>query len=115
MREGCLSFPGVSEIVIRNKSIDVEWYDENGKYHRDFFHGISSRILQHEIDHLKGVLMSVNIKSVKLVPFCQALEKIIYASDNSANNIPFEISSLLKRSLFLVDDFSWEIWSECVS
>jgi len=58
MKEGCLSFPGICENIVRNESIDIEWSDEKGEKHRDFFHGVPSRILQHEIDHVNGALMS---------------------------------------------------------
>lgn len=55
--EGCLSFPGIKLPILRPYTIDIEWYDENWIYHREFFDGIKSRILQHEVDHLDGILM----------------------------------------------------------
>jgi peptide deformylase len=56
MAEGCLSFPGIYEKITRPEIIDVEWYDENKIHHREILRDIKSRILQHEIDHLNGVL-----------------------------------------------------------
>ena len=54
--EGCLSFPGISAEVVRAKKIKLRYQDRNGKKHdaevRDFF----ARIIQHELDHLDGVL-----------------------------------------------------------
>ncbi len=55
--EGCLSLPGISGEVIRAKKIRVRFLDRHGKAHdieaKDFF----ARIIQHEMDHLDGVLM----------------------------------------------------------
>lgn len=56
MKEGCLSFPGLNIDVVRPLSIEVEWHDENLIYHKEFFAGITARILQHEIDHTNGIL-----------------------------------------------------------
>ena len=56
MKEGCLSFPGLCIDVLRPLTIEVEWYDEKFIYHKEFFTGITARILQHEIDHTNGLL-----------------------------------------------------------
>ena len=55
-KEGCLSFPGLIAHVSRFNMIEVEWYDENKKYHKEVFTGFKAQIIQHEIDHLNGVL-----------------------------------------------------------
>jgi len=54
--EGCLSFPGVFLNIKRSKEIEVEGRDVNGKKVVIQTNGISARILQHEIDHLDGIL-----------------------------------------------------------
>jgi peptide deformylase len=54
--EGCLSFPGIEINVNRVINVEVEWYDENKKFHTVVFSGIKAIILQHEIDHLNGIL-----------------------------------------------------------
>jgi len=54
--EGCLSLPGISENIIRPYTIELEWLDEKLELHHSFFHEIPARILQHEIDHLNGLL-----------------------------------------------------------
>lgn len=76
MSEGCLSFPGISENVARPESIEVEWYDEKKEYHKDFFHGIESRILQHEIDHLNGVLFIDKMSGLDRLKIFMKLEAI---------------------------------------
>jgi len=54
--EGCLSFPNLFFTVTRPKSILVSWYDEKLKAQVDRFEGIWAQCIQHEIDHLNGVL-----------------------------------------------------------
>jgi len=54
--EGCLSFPGIFLKIKRAKEIEVEGQDEKGKPIVIQTNGVSARILQHEIDHLNGIL-----------------------------------------------------------
>jgi peptide deformylase len=56
MEEGCLSLPGISGPVVRKDKIGIEYYDENWNYHQETYQGIRSRVIQHEYDHLEGVL-----------------------------------------------------------
>lgn len=62
--EGCLSIKNKrTNTKTRSKTIVVKWQDKTGAYNKKEFTDISSVILQHEIDHLNGVLMSdYNIK-----------------------------------------------------
>ncbi|AAX16587.1 peptide deformylase [Borrelia hermsii DAH] len=55
-KEGCLSIPGVYYDLLRPKSITVEAYDENGKFFKIESSSLLARVVQHEMDHLKGVL-----------------------------------------------------------
>jgi peptide deformylase len=54
--EGCLSVPGVQGEVVRAETVEVRGMDERGNPLRILAAGILSRALQHEIDHLDGVL-----------------------------------------------------------
>ncbi|MDY7029734.1 MAG: peptide deformylase, partial [Spirochaetota bacterium] len=54
--EGCLSIPGVWGDVIRPQAITVQAVNEKGKPFRIDADGILARVIQHEMDHLKGVL-----------------------------------------------------------
>ena len=56
MIEGCLSFPNLVVKVKRPKDIEVTWYSEEGSEVSQSFGGMTSRILQHEIDHLDGII-----------------------------------------------------------
>ena len=55
MIEGCLSFPDLVIKVKRPKDIEVTWDSEEGSECSQSFAGMTSRILQHEIDHLDGI------------------------------------------------------------
>ncbi len=56
--EGCLSFPGVFVEIPRSRSLLVEYIDERGKPRKLEAEGLLARIIQHETDHLDGVLIS---------------------------------------------------------
>lgn len=63
--EGCLSIPGFFEEVIRKDGITIKYYDENFKPHTDKFEGIKSRIVQHEYDHLDGILFTDRLSALR--------------------------------------------------
>ena len=56
LEEGCLSIPGVYGKVKRPKKITLEYIDRQGKLHKSKFKNMTARIIQHEIDHLDGIL-----------------------------------------------------------
>ena len=55
--EGCLSLPGVSVMVPRSAAVDVEYLDTGGELRSRRLVGYEARILQHEVDHLDGIVM----------------------------------------------------------
>ena len=55
MMEGCLSYPGLFLKVKRPQNMTMEWYTEEGSRCEERFVGMTSRILQHEVDHLNGI------------------------------------------------------------
>ena len=63
--EGCLSIPKIREDVIRCESVMLEYVDEQFQPHRETFHGISARIIQHEYDHIEGKLFIDYLKPLK--------------------------------------------------
>ncbi len=63
--EGCLSIPNIREDVNRPSDIEIEYYDENFKFYREKFDGIKARIIQHEYDHLEGILFVDRINPLK--------------------------------------------------
>jgi len=63
--EGCLSIPGIKEDVFRPKVINLKYQDENFQPHTEKFDGIKARIIQHEYDHLEGVLFTEHLSAFK--------------------------------------------------
>jgi len=54
--EGCLSVPGIVGDVKRCKKITIKFLDENGKLRQLTGQGLLARVIQHEVDHLDGIL-----------------------------------------------------------
>ena len=54
--EGCLSLIGVRKTT-RYQNIEVEYYDSSWKKHRQAYSGWTAQIIQHECDHLEGVII----------------------------------------------------------
>ena len=63
--EGCLSIPDIREDVFRNETINIEFQDENFEKHTKEFSGIVARIIQHEYDHIEGVLFTDKLSALK--------------------------------------------------
>ena len=63
--EGCLSIPGIREDVIRPVKLKIKYFDENWDEHVDEFEGIPARIIQHEYDHLEGILFTDHLSGFK--------------------------------------------------
>jgi len=63
--EGCLSIPNVREDVQRKPQIKIEYQDENFKTHQKKFKGLIARVIQHEYDHIEGVLFTDKLSNFK--------------------------------------------------
>ena len=63
--EGCLSIPGVREKVVRHATIVLRYEDENRQQHEETFTGMTARVIQHEYDHLEGVLFTDYVSGLK--------------------------------------------------
>lgn len=63
--EGCLSIPDVREDVFRQPKIKVQYQDENFETHIEEFDGIIARVIQHEYDHIDGILFTDKLSSLK--------------------------------------------------
>mgnify|MGYP006304373027 CR=1 FL=1 len=74
--EGCLSIPDIREEVIRKPRIRAQYYDENFTFHDEVFEGIPARIIQHEYDHLEGVLFVDRISSMRKMLLKRKLQDI---------------------------------------
>ncbi len=56
MNEGCLSLPEIREDVLRPDEVQINYFDENFVEHKEVFKGFAGRVIQHEYDHLEGIL-----------------------------------------------------------
>ena len=63
--EGCLSIPGVRDDVSRRARLRIRFYDENWQRHEREYDGMKARIIQHEFDHLEGVLFTDRISAFR--------------------------------------------------
>lgn len=63
--EGCLSIPGVREMVHRPANIVLRYEDENRVVHEEAFSGMTARVIQHEYDHLEGILFTDHLSGFK--------------------------------------------------
>lgn len=63
--EGCLSIPLLREEIIRPTKIRMEYYDENFNFYDEWFNGIAARVIQHEYDHLEGILFTDKVAPLK--------------------------------------------------
>jgi len=59
--EGCLSIPNIWGNVTRKKELTLTWQDENGRSHTKDFRGFIAIIIQHEVDHLNGILFTTHV------------------------------------------------------
>jgi peptide deformylase len=65
MTEGCLSIPKLREEVNRESHIRIEYYDENWVFHNEVYDGYKARIIQHEYDHLDGILFTDKVNPLR--------------------------------------------------
>ena len=63
--EGCLSIPGIRENIMRKPKIEIEYLDQDFMPHRSTFEGMSARVIQHEYDHIEGILFTDHLKPLK--------------------------------------------------
>ena len=75
--EGCLSLPGVKENVARANNVLVRGYDLNGKEVKISAEGLLAIALQHEIDHLTGILLIDRISRLKRGIIQRKLRKLV--------------------------------------
>ena len=63
--EGCLSIPDIREDVYRQEEIQIRYWDENFKEHTEQYTGLAARVIQHEYDHIEGVLFTDKLSPLK--------------------------------------------------
>jgi peptide deformylase len=63
--EGCLSIPGYRADVYRLPKVKIEYFDENWNKKVEVYDGMAARVIQHEYDHIEGVLFVDHLPSIK--------------------------------------------------
>ncbi|MBK7807501.1 MAG: peptide deformylase [Saprospiraceae bacterium] len=63
--EGCLSIPNIRGDVERQQKVRIQYLDENFEKHDEIYEGINARVIQHEYDHIEGVLFVEKLKPLK--------------------------------------------------
>jgi len=74
--EGCLSIPNIRGDVERNKVIKIKYLDESFNEHVETIEGINARVIQHEYDHIEGLLFTEKLKPLKKRMIKRKLEAI---------------------------------------
>ncbi len=75
--EGCLSIPDVREDVTRNERVTIEYFDENFNKFTEVYDGLIARVIQHEYDHIEGILFTDKIAMLKKTLIKKKLQNII--------------------------------------
>ncbi len=76
MEEGCLSFPEIRGSINRPYGIHLAWTDLEGKRHERDIRGFLARVIQHEVDHLNGVLFIDRMSSAKRFTLAKKLKRL---------------------------------------
>ena len=63
--EGCLSIPDIREDVNRKERIKITYLDDTFKEHVEIYDGLLARVIQHEYDHIEGILFTDKLSSLK--------------------------------------------------
>lgn len=87
--EGCLSIPDVREDVYRHEKITVEYCDENFNLKTEVFDGLVARVIQHEYDHIEGILFTDLISSLKKRLIKKKLQNIMDGKSNPDYRMKF--------------------------
>jgi len=91
MDESCLSLPGMSEKVSRLPKLEINYLDENFVPHTESYDGIIARIIQHEYDHIDGVLYVDRLSNFKKILLKGKLRDISIGNVEVAYKMTFPI------------------------
>jgi peptide deformylase len=91
--EGCLSIPGIREDISRKPGVELEYEDENFVKHKERFSGVAARIIQHEYDHLEGILFVDKVSSLKKKLLAGKLKDISNGKVNADYRMRFGVKA----------------------
>jgi peptide deformylase len=75
--EGCLSIPDVREDVFRHETITIEYFDEDFNKKTEVYNGLIARVIQHEYDHIEGILFTDHLSMLKKKLIGKKLQNIM--------------------------------------
>ena len=75
--EGCLSIPDVREDVFRHDTITIEYFDEDFNKKTEVYDGLIARVIQHEYDHIEGILFTDHLSILKKKLIGKKLQNIM--------------------------------------
>ncbi|MDH8702308.1 peptide deformylase [Dysgonomonadaceae bacterium PH5-43] len=87
MEEGCLSIPNIHEKVARSNRIRIQYLDENLEPHDEVYEGYKARVIQHEYDHLEGLMFVDHISGIRKQMIRSKLNKIMSGNVNCSYKI----------------------------
>lgn len=74
--EGCLSIPNVRGDVERQPEIKIRYQDREFEWHEEKFDGVNARVIQHEYDHIEGILFTEHLKPLRKRMVRRKLDKL---------------------------------------
>jgi len=89
--EGCLSIPTVREDVEREEHVKIQYYDQDFNFHEKEFSGLTARVIQHEYDHIEGILFTDHLKPLKKQLLRRKLSAISKGDVNVSYKMKFPI------------------------
>lgn len=95
--EGCLSIPEIREDVTRKPEMTIRYLDENFKEHTETYDGLIARVIQHEYDHIEGILFTDKLSSFKKRLLKGKLNKISQGKIDSYYPMRFPTPSRKRR------------------
>lgn len=87
--EGCLSIPGINEDVNRQRDLVIEYYDENFELKEETYTGKAARVIQHEYDHIEGILFIDRLNPLRKQFLKKRLNEISRGKTNAKYKMKF--------------------------
>jgi peptide deformylase len=89
--EGCLSIPDIRGDVDRHAVVRLRYQDEQFQWHEALFEGINARVIQHEYDHIEGILFTERLKPIRRRLIQRKLETIRQGKVSADYKIKFAV------------------------
>ena len=77
IEEGCLSIPHIRDNVKRRSHLRIRYYDEQWQLHEESFTGMKARIIQHEVDHLDGIIFIERMPDMSMLGFKEEYDRFL--------------------------------------